>query len=225
MRVDIMKYYVSISAPSGGDGSKTHPFQHINDAAKIAMPGDEVHVAPGIYREYVNPVHAWTSENPITYLSTDKLGARITGAEQIKNWTRYEQDANGHVWYCRVPNTIFGDYNPYTTLVYGDWYFAKPNKHTGCVYLNDRALYEAESLEACVQGEVSPYSWSPEDSIYKWYATQDEEADETIIYANFQDSNPNEENVEINVRRMCFFPEQTGRDYHIVRGFFRKEKN
>ena len=34
------------------------PVRHINDAAKIAQPGDEVWVAPGVYREYVDHVHA-----------------------------------------------------------------------------------------------------------------------------------------------------------------------
>lgn len=214
-----MKYYVDISAFRDGDGSKARPFRHINDAAKVAEPGDEVLVAPGVYREYVNPLHAGTADAPISYISTQKLGARITGAEQIKNWKPYEDGSGRKIWYCRIPNGIFGDYNPYTTPVYGDWYFAKPDKHTGCVYLNDRALYETQSLEACIKGEVYPYSWSPEDSVYKWYCEQDTETNETVIYANFQNFNPNEENVEINVRRMCFFPEKTGRDYHMVQGF------
>lgn len=30
--------------------------------------------------------------------------------------------------------------------------------------------------------------------------------DETVIYANFHGADPNEENVEINVRRECFMP-------------------
>ena len=42
-------------------------------------------------------------------------------------------------------------------------------------------------------------AWAPEESVYKWYAVQDTEKDETVLYANFQGKNPNEENVEINV--------------------------
>ena len=53
-----MKYYVSAKAARNGDGSKERPFQTITCAAKIAAAGDEVIVAPGVYREYVNPVHA-----------------------------------------------------------------------------------------------------------------------------------------------------------------------
>lgn len=210
-----MKIYVNANAGYDGNGTSQMPFRHINDAAKIAQPGDEVLVAPGIYREYVDPVYAGTEEARITYRSTEPLQAVITGAEQIKTWELYE----GNVWVCRVPNSIFGNYNPYTTFVYGDWYFAKADKHTGCVYLNDKALYETPSLLDCIKGEVYECSWVPEDSVYKWYTEQDEEKDETVIYGNFQGKNPNEENAEINVRRECFMPSKTGRNYITVSGF------
>lgn len=210
-----MKIYVNANAGYDGNGTSQMPFRHINDAAKVAQPGDEVLVAPGIYREYVDPVYAGTEEARITYRSTEPLQAVITGAEQIKTWELYE----GNVWVCRVPNSIFGNYNPYTTFVYGDWYFAKADKHTGCVYLNDKALYETSSLLDCIKGEVYECSWVPEDSVYKWYTEQDEEKDETVIYANFQGKNPNEENAEINVRRECFMPSKTGRNYITVSGF------
>ena len=134
-----MKIYVSASAYRDGDGTQARPFKHINDAAKVARPGDEVLVAPGVYREYVDPQNAGTEDARITYRSTEPLGAVITGAEVIKSWQPYE----GNVWVARVANTLFGDYNPYTTYVYGDWYFAGKSKHTGCVYLNDKAMYEA----------------------------------------------------------------------------------
>ncbi len=201
-----MKYYVDVNAARDGDGSIERPFKRINDAAKVARPGDEVLVAPGIYREYVDPVNSGTEDARITYISTTPLGAVITGAEQVKNWKPYK----GNVWVCRIPNSVFGDYNPYTTLVYGDWYFATPTKHTGCVYLNNKAMYETITLEECIKGEVYEYSWVPEESIYKWYTEQDTDADETIIYANFQGKDPNNENVEINVRRRCFMPSKTG---------------
>lgn len=211
----IMILYVNANAGHDGNGTAAMPYRHINDAAKVAKPGDEVLVAPGIYREYVDPIYAGTEDARITYKSTEPLGAVITGAEQIKTWKPYKEN----VWVCRIPNSVFGSYNPYTTLVYGDWYFAKADKHTGCVYLNDRALYEAKTLEACIAGEVYECSWVPEESIYKWYSEQDTEKDETVIYANFQGKNPNEENVEINVRRECFMPSKTGVGYITVSGF------
>ena len=210
-----MNYYVNGSALCEGDGSQGRPFKRIGDAAKVAMPGDEIIVAKGIYREYVNPARGGKKDARIVYRSEEPLGAVITGAEVVKGWTKYKKYKN--VWTVRIPNGIFGSYNPYTTEVYGDWYFAPAVRHTGAVYLNDRMLYETESLEECIAGEVYTPSWVPEESKFKWFTEQD--GNETVLYANFQGADPNKENVEINVRRRCFFPEKTGRGYITVSGF------
>ena len=210
-----MEYYVDINAGENGLGTKEAPFRHISDAASCAKPGDTVYVLPGVYRENVDPANAGTEEARISYVSTEPLGAVITGSERITDWQLYD----GDVWVCRIDNAVFGGYNPYTTLVYGDWYFAKADKHTGCVYLNDKALYETTSLEECMRGEVSPVSWDPENSVYKWYTEQDETRNETVIYANFRGADPNAEKAEINVRRECFWPQKTGVSYITVSGF------
>jgi hypothetical protein len=60
-----MIYYVNAKASRDGNGTKEMPFRHIDDAARVARPGDEVLVAPGIYREYVNPIHAGEENNRI----------------------------------------------------------------------------------------------------------------------------------------------------------------
>ena len=208
-----MTIFVDASAWRSGDGSKLRPYKTISEAADRALPGDEVLVAPGVYREYVDPKHAGTADQRITYRSEKPLGAVITGAEKVENWTHYE----GSVWTARVGNGLFGSYNPYTTYVYGDWYFAGKSRHTGAVYLNNRMMYEACSLEAVLKAEKNPYSWVPEESVYQWYAGQD--GGQTVFYVNFQDKNPNQENVEINVRRECFMPQQTGIGYITVSGF------
>ena len=122
-----MKIYVNINAPFDGNGTKEQPFRHIQEAAKIAKPGDKVLVYPGTYREYVNPINAGTKEERIVYKSVEPLGAIITGAELLTGWTKLE---NG-LYTARVDNGVFGNYNPYTTYVFGDWYFAKRTKHTG----------------------------------------------------------------------------------------------
>ncbi|MBP3427025.1 MAG: right-handed parallel beta-helix repeat-containing protein [Clostridia bacterium] len=208
-----MIYYVNQAAPREGDGTKQRPFRHISEAAKLALPGDEVLVYPGVYRECVSPEHGGTEDARITYRSVEPLGAVITGAEIVTGWQRLD---NG-LWTVRISNGVFGDFNPYTTEVYGDWYFAPSVRHTGCVYLNDRALYEAETMEECIAGEVYKPSWEPEYSVYKWISEQD--GDETVIYANFKDVDPNTQKTEINVRRRCFFPEETGRGYITFSGF------
>ncbi|MBR1606592.1 MAG: hypothetical protein IJ664_02700, partial [Clostridia bacterium] len=208
-----MIYYVNVNAPREGNGSKETPFRHIDDAARVAVAGDEIIVAPGVYREYVNPRNAGTEDKRITYRSEIPLGAVITGAEAVTGWTPYE----GNVWTARVNNGIFGAYNPYTTFVCGDWYFAPTVRHTGAVYINDLMMYETVTLEECVKGDIDPTSWQPEESRYKWFSRQ--EGDETVLYANFQGKDPNREKVEINVRRNCFMPDKTGVGYITVSGF------
>ena len=208
-----MQIHVNVKAPKDGNGSKESPFRHINDAAQIARPGDEVIVAPGVYREYVDPRFAGEEDARITYRSEQPLGAVITGAEDAKGWKKLESG----VWEYRVLSSAFGSYNPYTTLIKGDWYFGPFVRHTGAVYLNDRQLYEVQSLEACVKAEPYPHTWEAEFSTYQWYTEQD--GDETVIYANFQGCDPNAEKVEINVRRNCFLPSKTGVNYITVSGF------
>ena len=81
-----MIYYVAANASRNGCGTKEKPFQTISEAAGIACAGDEVLVAPGIYREYVNPKNGGTDENSrIIYRSEEPLAAVITGAEPVKN--------------------------------------------------------------------------------------------------------------------------------------------
>ncbi len=202
-----MKIYVNAhfsGAASGG--TQEAPFRRINDAAKIAQPGDEIIVAPGIYREYIDPVNSGTEAQRIVYRSEQPLAAVITGAEPLTGWEKYE----GSTWVTRVSNDIFGDYNPYIQLVEGDWYMGPSVFHTGDVYLNGQSLYESRSLEECIAGEVYPFSWEPEKSKLQWFTAQDD--GQTVIYANFQGKNPNEENVEFNVRRRCIFPTREGRN-------------
>ncbi|MBQ8092499.1 MAG: right-handed parallel beta-helix repeat-containing protein [Clostridia bacterium] len=210
-----MLYYVNIGAERDGNGTKESPFRRISDAARIARPGDEVIVAPGIYREYVDPVNAGLEDARITYRSEIPLGAVITGAEEAKGWTPY----SGSVWTYRINNNVFGAYNPYTTLIMGDWYSGPFVYHTGAVYLNGKMLYEATTLDECIRGERYLPSWDPDFSIYKWYTEQDTETNETVLYANFQDKNPNQENIEINVRRNCFMPSKNGVNYITLSGF------
>ena len=103
-----MKLYVNAAALRSGNGSAEYPFQTIQEAANIAKPGDEVLVYPGVYREYVNPIHACTEDARITYTSVEPLKAVITGAEEVKNWEQYD----GDVWVARVNNGMFGSFNP-----------------------------------------------------------------------------------------------------------------
>ena len=138
-----MILHVDGSSPVPGDGSKERPFQKIQEAAERALPGDEVLVAPGIYRENVDPKHGGTEAQRIVYRSEVPLAAVITGAELLTGWL---SEGDG-VWSARVSNQIFTDRNPYSTLVSGDWFNASMIAHTGDLFLNGKSLYEVTDPE------------------------------------------------------------------------------
>ncbi len=210
-----MIYYVNCSAAKGGNGTAEKPFCRIQEAADIAVAGDEVIVAPGIYREYVNPKNAGTAEKRIVYRSEKPLAAHITGAEPVKNWT----SLGGGVYTARVSNKIFTDRNPYTTLVSGDWFIAFFTAHTGDVFLNGKSMYEVLSVDEVKTPVENRRSWDKDFTVYTWYAEQDAATDETVFYANFQGKDPNKENVEISARKHCFYPEKEGVGYITLSGF------
>ncbi|MFV0364580.1 MAG: right-handed parallel beta-helix repeat-containing protein [Suipraeoptans sp.] len=222
------EYHVSGSVLIKGDGSKESPFKTINEAAKIAKSGDIVTVHEGVYRECVEPYNGGSSDSMrITYKSAKGEKAVIKGSEIIDSWVMLE----GNVWKVDIDNKIFGKYNPFQKELFGDW-FIDPldyRVHTGDVYLNGQSLYEAKSLEAIKNPIKRTEGFSPvwtgkkeaiqdpEATLYQWFAEVKEES--TTIYANFQEANPNEETVEINVRMSCFYPDRTGINYITVSGF------
>ena len=208
-----MILYVNANASRDGNGSRAMPFKHIDDAARVAVAGDEILVTPGVYREKVTPRNGGTADKRIVYRSEEPLGAVITGAELLTGWKPFK----GDVWVNRVDNGVFGSYNPYTEMVCGDWYFAPTVRHTGAVFLNDRMMYETVTLEECEKAEADPCAFDAGLSTWKWYTEQD--GSETVLYANFKGLDPNAQKVEILVRRNCFMPDENGVDYITVSGF------
>ena len=114
-----MIYYVSQKSESYGSGTKECPFRTIGEAAKAAEAGDTVMIDDGIYREWVIPNSGGLGNHQrITYTNVPGTNPVISGAEIIDNWINVENN----VWRTCVSNEIFGDYNPYTDEIYGDWY-------------------------------------------------------------------------------------------------------
>lgn len=89
-----MRYYVDVNAVQGGDGSSEKPFRKIQEAADKAVAGDEVIVAPGVYREAVSPVNGGREDARIVYRSEVERAAVITGAESVKDWIIYYYGTN-----------------------------------------------------------------------------------------------------------------------------------
>ena len=220
-----MEYHVAKTGSDQGQGTLTNPFLTINRAASVAVAGDTITVHEGEYREWVKPKRKGLSDKRrIVYQAAEGEKVVIKGSEHIKDW-EHVQD---HVWKAVLPNSFFGGYNPYEIEVFGDWLVTTNHRHLGDVYLNGMSFYEADSFEELNSpsvrteildqwtGKIVPVH-NPEQTKYVWFAEIN--TDTTTIYANFQGADPRKELVEINVRRSCFYPEETGINYITVRGF------
>ncbi len=226
-----MIYHVSIHGNDKNTGASDSPFRTINRAAQVAVAGDIVRVHGGTYREWVDPKRGGLNENTrIVYEAVEGETPVIKGSEVVTDWERVA----GTVWKKVLPNSMFGDFNPFAETVRGDW-FRNPHEngydvHLGDVYVGGQSMYEASSMDDLFRAEMRSTGWGkkfpfsheeklgcPEKTVYRWYAEVTE--DTTTVWGNFQALDPNRELIEINVRPCCFYPTETGINYITLRGF------
>lgn len=209
------EYHVSKKGNDTNDGSAAFPLKTISAAAELARAGDTITVHAGIYREWINPAYGGVSdERRILYRAAQMEAVQIKGSEIIREW----RHVKGGVWKITLPNSFFGNYNPYKDTLAGDWFDGLGKiHHTGEVFLNNKSLYEVESLEKVFEPAPLQATHDKEGSLYTWYCESDDKT--TSLWANFHDSKPNRELVEITVRPACFYPTRTGINFITVRGF------
>ena len=200
-----VEFHVSVNGNDLNDGSSAKPFKTISAAAQVAQPGDMITVHAGTYRERINPPRGGKSDSRrIVYQAAPGELVEIKGSEVIKNWAEVQAD----VWKVTLPNSFFGGFNPYHDLIHGDWFNQQGRAHhTGAVYINGEWLTEAAKLDDVLKPSGEPL----------WFGKVDD--GNTMIWAQFKGVNPNEQRVEINVRRTVFYPDQPGRNFITVRGF------
>jgi alpha-N-arabinofuranosidase len=198
--------HVSSGGSDQGNGSSEAPFRTISAAASVAQPGDVITVHAGVYRERINPPRGGESDaKRIVYQAAPGEKVEVKGSEVVKGWVKVQDN----VWKVIVPNTLFAGFNPYSDLIHGDWFKDKGRPHhTGALYLNGDWVIEAARLNEVLQPIGKKPLWFGEVS-----------KDSTTLWSQFNKVNPNEQLVEINVRRTVFYPDKPGRNYITVRGF------
>lgn len=208
-----------------GLGNVESPFLTIDKAASVAQPGDSIIVHEGIYREEITHINTGLSESRrISFEAAKDEQVMIKGSEEITGW----QQIDGSIWKVEIDNTIFKDFNPFATKLFGDWLAVDNDKSLGQVYLNNQSLFEVSEYEQLADPKLVEETldhWTnkqvtydyKDQSIYVWYAKV--EKDITTIYVNFHDYNPNNEVTEINVRKSAFRPFEMHTNYITIRNF------
>lgn len=109
------------------------------------MTGDIITVHAGTYRKWINPARGCESDTKrITYRAAASEKVEIKGSEIISGW---KKDKDG-VWTVTIPNSFFGEYNPYQDSIFGDWFDKRERiHHTGEVFLNGKSLSKRKSLK------------------------------------------------------------------------------
>lgn len=202
--IQAKEYHVSISGSDGNRGTAVSPFRTIGYAAGLARAGDVITVHEGVYRELVSPSHGGVSGSKrIVYQAAKGEEVQIKGSEIIRGWKMVRKG----VWRVAIPDAFFGSYNPYKVEIQGDWFFPPKGRklHTGEIYLNGKALHEAESVNQVVVGAGT------------WFSLAENR--KTVLYANFSNYDTSKDVVEISVRPTCFYPVKTGVNYITVKGF------
>lgn len=200
-RVVAKTWYVSVAGANNNPGTVEAPFATISKAAYLAIAGDTIMIHGGTYREWVSPANSGISpDRRIVYMAVPGEEVWIKGSEVVKQWKKEKEG----VWWAEVPNTLFGDFNPFDINVFGDWLSKGMDLHLGEVYADGEALAEVTDMK------------NLKSKKNVWYVTMSKDA--TIIHANFGDKNPNKSLIEINVRPTCFFPKTTGINYITVKG-------
>jgi len=192
-------------APGGDDagpGAAARPYRTISRAAEVARPGDVVTVHAGTYREWVKPARGGTDEaHRIVYRAAPGEEVVIKGSERVTTWRRVD----GGVWRVELPNTFFGDYNPYALTLSGGWLHYGQWHHRGDVFLDGEALGERRTLEEVRREPLT------------WCCRAEERT--TTIWANFGRADPNRALAEVAVRESVFMPARSGVSYITVEGF------
>ena len=162
--IQAREYHVSVKGDDTNKGTAKAPFKTISKAAEVAQPGDVITVHEGTYRERINPPRGGNSDQKrIVYQATPGEKVVIKGSETIKGWQKVQNDT----WKVAIPNSFFGDFNPYNDLIHGDWFNPKGREHhTGAVYLNGHWLTEAANPDDVLKPIGAASGYGPGDQQY-----------------------------------------------------------
>lgn len=226
-----MIYYVcATNGKIGNDGTLESPFLTIQTAAELALPGDNICVLPGIYRERVCPPRSGEINKPIVYKSLiDASGNRaIVRGSCIWKPTTNQRDLHPNVWSGILDNSLFTDSShidggcPFDVLSSVTPYgfnglpeFNMKESMTpipdpsisyclGQVFVSNEMYVQVTSLQQLILGEKTWFYQSPTRTLFIHYPSN---------------CDVNDCITEITNQRRLFAPHKRGLKYISVTGF------
>jgi len=175
-------YHVSRTGADANPGTEARPFATISAAASVAGPGDTITVHEGVYRERINPPRGGSSDTKrVVYQAAKGEEVVIRGSEIVKGWKKKQHDT----WQVSIPNSFFGELNPYSVLIHGDWFKRKDrDHHTGAVYLNGHWLTEAAQREDVFKKTENDPLWFAEVDVYLNGAKPSKDESDPLVLAD-----------------------------------------
>ncbi|MEM6643872.1 MAG: right-handed parallel beta-helix repeat-containing protein [Bacteroidota bacterium] len=84
------EYHVDGRNEKKGDGSKSNPFQTIDQAAQVMKAGDVCYIHACTYRELINPKNSGTAKKPIAFTQFENDMVIISSTDPVDNWAAYK---------------------------------------------------------------------------------------------------------------------------------------
>jgi alpha-L-arabinofuranosidase len=225
-------YYVDQGNKKASDensGTEDSPFLTINQAARVAMPGEKIAVKRGIYRENVCPARGGENEQSmICYEAAPDAEVIISGSEVLKEkWvnsrTPYNpgQPFSQKLWMTSIPQSYFKEANPFMiqnadenemkVMSWAkDWTNRVPyTLVTGLIFQDGERMSQLAAYEDIVK---LPGSY--------WVDTTHNDINACTIHIHpFADKDPNKQYFEITTRQSPFNPKVKGINFIRVKGF------
>jgi len=145
-----------VAAGSSGTGTSAAPFGTIQAAANVAVAGDQVLVAPGIYRETVRIAHSGTAQAPIVFSSQTAGAAVVSGANPVGPFTA---ESSGGGWSATLPAFVSSQgqgeqcFSNGIRLIEARWPYTPPQALSSPAF----AVVSSVVSDKAISGSTVPY--------------------------------------------------------------------
>lgn len=222
------EYHVNISlsnASDENDGTAENPFATIQAAADRAVPGTQIWIHGGVYRECVRPRQG--GDNAREMISYEAFGdgeviikasvvaekfQKSEGWMLIRPWEQKQLPPSIRIWETKLNPKDFQGYNPFCAVnILHDRLFIEYEKTDMTTYLNRRGMVFCDGRPLM---QVQLYNQLADTLGSYWV----EANGQTVHFRLADDGDPADHMIELTCREQCFAPETPFLSYIRVRG-------